>query len=76
LRLPRFGGAIYAVDFDNRSRYRQAGLGVSDRTEFFNNIDPKLTLECALISLSELIDDLEFAVRKPLALPAFPTAVN
>jgi hypothetical protein len=35
-----------------------------------------LTLECALISLAELIDDLEFAVRKPLALPAFPTAVN
>src|SRR6516165_8327741 len=26
LRLPRFGGAIYAVDFDNRSRYRQVGL--------------------------------------------------
>ena len=56
-------------------------LEVSDRTEFFNNIDPKLTfpkltLECALVSLAELIDDLEFAVRKPLALLAFPTAVN
>src|SRR6516225_368228 len=34
-------------------------LGVSDSTEFFNNIDPKLTLECALISLAELIHDLE-----------------
>jgi hypothetical protein len=32
--------------------------GVSDRTEFFNNIDPKLTLECALILLAELIHDL------------------
>ena len=51
-------------------------IGFSDRTEFFNNIDPKLTLECALVSLAELIDDLEFAVRKPLALPAFATAVN
>ena len=26
LRLPRFGGAIHAIDFDNRSRYRQVGL--------------------------------------------------
>jgi hypothetical protein len=47
-------------------------LAVSDRTEFFNNIDPKLTLECALISLAELIHDLVL-LWKPLALPAFPT---
>jgi len=26
LRLPRFGGAIHAIDFDNRSRYRQVCL--------------------------------------------------
>jgi hypothetical protein len=26
LRLPRFGGATHAVNFDNRSRYRQVGL--------------------------------------------------
>ena len=26
LRLPRFGGAICAVDFDDWSRYRQVGL--------------------------------------------------
>ena len=32
LRLPRFGGAIYAVDFDDWSRYRQVGLNaVSQR---------------------------------------------
>ena len=26
LRLPRFGGASYAIEFNNRSRYRQVGL--------------------------------------------------
>src|SRR6185369_14578160 len=26
LRLPRFGGAIHANGYDNRSRYRQVGL--------------------------------------------------
>jgi len=35
---------------------------------------PKLTLECALISLAEPIDYLNR--KKLLALPTFPTAVN
>src|SRR5262245_54069403 len=26
LKLPRFGGATYAVNFDNRSRYRQVSV--------------------------------------------------
>src|SRR5215475_9903753 len=31
LRLPPFGGAFYAVDFDNRSGYRQVGLSSTRR---------------------------------------------
>ena len=31
LRLPRFGGAVYAVNFDNWSGYREVGLSSARR---------------------------------------------
>jgi hypothetical protein len=47
----------------------------SDRTELFNNIDSKLTLECALISLTELIDHLKYSGSLWRCQPS-RTAVN
>ena len=61
-KRPPSGGSFFLHTFFQQPRTIGTWkLEVSDRTEFFNNIDPKLTLECALILLAELIHDLAAA---------------